>query len=262
MRFAALFLACLLTVPVRAQTSQPLETPSSPFDFDNYRRTPLQARQTSSSSSKENRNLQGELISGQRGKNQEISDRAAALFQDPAQIPIRPEPEPLPTPGELTDEVTTRNYGETTKGQRDLLARGKVAKELDLSSMSDSEYELYASQVRQGQETTTPEDTDSLLRPLPSLMNSKTGGPPHAYSVSQAGIGARSEPRDHQNPFEDLVRALRLDHPITKGNDPLPAPTTRLAVSSPAALTPGTETAPDTVPETSDASISQEEAKP
>ena len=258
MRIAILSLACLLTVPVQAQNSQPLETPSSPFDFDNYRRTPLQARQTSTSSSKENRNLQGELISGQRGKKQEISDRAAALFQDPAQIAIRREPEPLPTPNELTDEITYQNHGETTKGQRDLLARGKVAKDLDLSSMSETDYELYASQIRLEQESDALKDNDSLLRPMPSLMNSKTGGPPHAYSVSQAGIGARSEPRDNQNPFEDLIRALRLDHSITKGNDPLPTPTTRLAVTSPAPLAPVTETAPAA----DAASVAPEEDKP
>ena len=253
MRFATLSLALLLAGSTHAQDSQPLETPSSPFDFDNYRRTPLQARQNSSSSSKENRNLQQDLISGQKGKAQKISDRAAALFQDPEQIPIRREPEPIPTPNELTDEITSHNYGETTKGQRDLLARGRVAKDLDLSSMSEADYELYASQIRQEEESSTPQDTETLLRPMPSLMNSKTGGPPHAYSVSQAGIGARSEPRDNQNPFTDLIRVLRLDQPVTKGNDPLPAPTTRLAATSTAPLTPAKEAAP---------SATSEEAKP
>ena len=253
MRFATLSLALLLAGFTHAQDSQPLETPSSPFDFDNYRRTPLQARQNSSSSSKENRNLQQDLISGQKGKAQKISDRAAALFQDPEQIPIRREPEPIPTPNELTDEITSHNYGETTKGQRDLLARGRVAKDLDLSSMSEADYDLYASQIRQEEESSTPQDTETLLRPMPSLMNSKTGGPPHAYSVSQAGIGARSEPRDNQNPFTDLIRVLRLDQPVTKGNDPLPAPTTRLAATSTAPLTPAKEAAP---------SATSEEAKP
>jgi len=257
MRFAALFLTLLLAGSTQAQDSQPLETPSSPFDFDNYRRTPLQARQNSSSSSKENRNLQQDLISGQRGKAQKISDRAAALFQDPEQIPIRREPEPIPTPNELTDEITSHNYGETTKGQRDLLARGRVAKDLDLSSMSETDYELYASQMRQKEESSAPQDTEALLRPMPSLMNSKTGGPPHAYSVSQAGIGARREPRDNQNPFTDLIRALRLDQPVTKGNDPLPAPSTRLAVSSPTPLTSGTEAASSATE-----SAAPEEAKP
>jgi hypothetical protein len=153
----------------------------------------------------------------------------------------------------LTDEITSHNYGETTKGQRDLLARGRVAKDLDLSSMSEADYDLYASQIRQEEESSTPQDTETLLRPMPSLMNSKTGGPPHAYSVSQAGIGARSEPRDNQNPFTDLIRVLRLDQPVTKGNDPLPAPTTRLAATSTAPLTPAKEAAP---------SATSEEAKP
>jgi hypothetical protein len=76
---------------------------------------------------------------------------------------------------------------------------------------------------------------------MPTLVNSKTGGPPHGYAVSQAGVGARTEPRNDQNPFEDLVRALRLDRPVTKGTDPLPTPSARLAVASgsaPAAVTP------------------------
>ncbi len=243
MRFATLSLALLLAGSTHAQDSQPLETPSSPFDFDNYRRTPLQARQNSSSSSKENRNLQQDLISGQKGKAQKISDRAAALFQDPEQIPIRREPEPIPTPNELTDEITSRNYGETTKGQRDLLARGRVAKDLDLSSMSEADYELYASQFRQEEESPVPQDSEALLRPMPTLVNSKTDGPPHAYSVSQAGIGARSEPRDNQNPFTDLIRALRLDQPVTKGNDPLPAPSARLAATPTTPLIPASEAA-------------------
>ena len=235
-------MALLLAGSTHAQDSQPLETPSSPFDFDNYRRTPLQARLNSSSSSKENRNLQQDLISGQKGKAQKISDRAAALFPDPEQIPIRREPEPIPTPNELTDEITSHNYGETTKGQRDLLARGRVAKDLNLSSMSETDYELYVNQIRQEEESSTTQDNEALLRPMPSLMNSKTGGPPHAYSVSQAGIGSRSEPRDNQNPFTDLIRALRLDQPVTKGNDPLPVPSARLTATPTTLPIPASET--------------------
>lgn len=238
-------------ISAQAQDAQPLEIPSTPFDFDNYRRTPMQARQTSTSwASRNNSDLQRALISGEKGKTQEISIRAAALFQNPAEIPVRTEPEPVPTPNELTDEITSQQFGETSKGQRNLLARGRVAKDLDLSSMSESDYELYVSSLRLGQEREIEPSGEALLRPMPSLVNSKTGGPPHAYAVSQAGVGARSEPRNDQNPFEDLIRALRLDRPVTKGTDPLPSPSARLA-ATPSAPVPLTETVPATAPEAS-----------
>jgi len=238
-----------------AQESQPLETPYSPFDFDNYRRTPMQARQTSTSwASKDNNDLQRGLISGERGKKEEISTRAAALFEDPQEIPIRQEPEPLPTPSELTDEITAENHGETTKGQRDLLARGRVAQKLDLTSMSESDYELYVFRRRAEQGETPPETGEALLRPMPTLVNTKTGGPPHGYSVSQAGIGARTEPRTDQNPFEDLIRALRLDHPVTKGTDRLPTPPGRMNVAAntpvPAPAPAATQTPAEATPPT------------
>jgi len=232
---------CLLAfaLPVLAQEKQPLETPYTPFDFDNYRRTPMQARQTSVSwASRDNADLQRGLISGERGKKQDIATRAAALFQDPQTIPIRQEPEPLPTPNQLTDEITVANYGKTTKGQRDLLARNRVADRLDLSSMSEADYELYVAQYRAEQEKAPAPSGEGLLRPMPTLINSKTGGPPHAYAVSQAGVGTRREPRNDQNPFEDLMRVLRLDQPVTRGTDPLPAPSARLAVASPAPTEP------------------------
>lgn len=226
-------LAGLMSLPACAQKSQPLETPYTPFDFDSYRRNPLQARQPASSAltSKDSRDLQRSLISGEGGKKEDISTRAAALFSDPKEIPLRQEPEPLPTPKELTDEVTSANYGQTTKGQQDLLARGRVTKDLDLSSMSETDYELYVSQRRLSAEETPAATGEALLRPMPTVINSKTGGPPHAYAVTQAGVGARSQPRNDQNPFEDLIRALRLDKPVTKGNDPLPSPSTRLSVT-------------------------------
>jgi hypothetical protein len=202
----------------------------------------LQARQTSTSwASRDNTDLQRGLISGERGKNQDISARAAALFPDPQEIPIRQEPEALPTPDELTDEITKANYGETTKGQRDLLARSRVADRLDLSAMSETDYELYVANYRAEQEQVPAPSGEGLLRPMPTLVNSKTGGPPHGYAVSQAGVGARTEPRNNQNPFEDLVRALRLDRPVTKGTDPLPTPSARLPVApaaTPASITP------------------------
>ena len=106
-----------------------METPYTPFDFDNYRRNPLQAKQTQKISTKEGRDLQATLISGENDKKRDIAREAASYFPDPESIPLRQEPEPLPTPNELTDQITVARNGETTKGQRDLLARAKVAKE-------------------------------------------------------------------------------------------------------------------------------------
>lgn len=239
-------LMAVLSLPGHAQEKQPLETPSTPFDFDNYRKTPLQARQTSVSwASRNNSELQRGLISGSIGKNQDISTRAAALFPDPQEIPIRTEPEPLPSPQELTDEITLANHGETTKGQRDLLARSRVADQLDFSSMSEADYQLYVARYRAEQERVSPVSRQDLLRPMPTLINTKTDGPPHGYSVSQAGVGARAQPRDNQNPFEDMIRALRLDQPVTKGTDPLPVPPPRSTVAAVApAVAPGSEAAP------------------
>jgi len=298
------FFLCLAggTFLAVAQESQPLEARTSPFDFDSLRRTPVRVRQTSSDwASKNNQEIQRDLISGRRSREQdiaaraatdfpdlqeipirresgilstpdestkknfkekaaqadgdpasfsigdqgssreqEIATRASALFPDPQEIPIRQEPASLPSPNELTDEITTANYGETTKGQRDLLARARVADRLDLSSMSEGDYELYVANYRAEQEQIPAPSGEGLLRPMPTLINSKTDGPPHAYSVSQAGVGARTKPRDGQNPFEDVIRALRLDKPVTKGTDPLPTPSARSAVASAAAPAPVT----------------------
>lgn len=240
-----------------AQESQPLEARTSPFDFDNFRRTPIQARQDSSAwASRDPQGLQRSLLSGTNHREQDIAARAAALFPDPASVPIREESQPLPTPNELTDQITAETHGQTTKGQRDLLARGRVAHKLDLASMSGPDYEWYVAQRRSGQAAKPVPSSEGLLRPMPTLTNPKTGGPPHAYAVSQAGIGARAEPRDDQNPFEDLIRVLRLDRPVTRGSDPLPSPSGRLAVAPP----PVTEVEP--IPETGNEPLEAADPQP
>jgi len=224
-----------------AQNSQPLEAHSTPFDFDNYRRTPLQARQMSSPSlsSKPDRELQKQLLYGEGRKRESISSRASSLFPDSDKIPLQPAPERLPSRQELGDQVTVKTYGETTKGQRDLLARGRVERQLNLTTMSEPDYNFYAARHQASQSKDDPASGEALLRPMPTVMNSKTGGPPHAYAVSQAGVGARTEPRDGQNPFEDLIRALRLDQPVTKGTDPLPTASSRTKPAGNQIPTPG-----------------------
>lgn len=222
----------------RTQESVPLESAYTPFDFDHYRKNPTQVVETARIASKPGPDFQRQLRTGEADRTENFSRKAAGMVRDPAEIPLEPEPEDLPTRNQVVDEVTRTRNGETTKGPRDLLARGRAEEGLQISTMSEEDYEVFASQHRAQQRELADEDpsTEELLQPMPTLINSKTGGPPHAYSVSQAGWGARAEPRNAQNPFEDLVRALRLDRPVTKGSDPLPAPSTR--VSAAPALVP------------------------
>ena len=210
-----------------------METPYTPFDFDNYRRNPLQARQTQKISSKDGRDLQSSLISGETSKKRDIAREAASYFPDPETIPLRKEPDPIPTPNELTDQITVARTGETTKGQKDLLARGKVAKELNLASMSDTDYQIYVAQHRATH--MEPEERPNVLNPMPTVTNLKTDGPAHAYSVTQAGV---RNPASNENPFADLIRALHLDEPVTHGNDPLPQPKAKTKAVEPAPAPP------------------------
>ena len=195
-----------------------LETPYQPLDFDSYRRNPIEAKRKASYAA-EGRDLQSNLLAGKKGGKSDISKEASDLFPKMESIPLKTEPRPLPTPRELTDQVTASRSGQDTKGRIDLLARGKVAKELNLSSMSESEYELYATK-KQYAEQEKP-DKPNLLNPMPTVTNVKTDGPAHAYSVNQAGIGARAKTGSNQNPFEDVIKFLRLDQPVTHGEDPL-----------------------------------------
>lgn len=193
-----------------------METPYTPFDFDNYRRNPPQAQQTPKIATKEGRDLQATRISGENDKKRDIAREAASLFPDPESVPLRTKPEPIPTPNELTDQITVARNGETTKGQIDLLARGKVAQELNLSAMSEADYQIYVAQHREAIEE--PGNQPNHLNPMPTITNLKTDGPAHAYSVTQAGI---RKPTSNENPFQDLIQALRLDEPVTHGNDPM-----------------------------------------
>jgi hypothetical protein len=211
-----------------------MESTTQPFDFDTYRRNPIDTRRSSAADSEDNRNLQTRLISGETVPPNDISQQAADLFPPIATIPLRRDPEPLPTPNELTDQITVAKTGETTKGQKDLLARGKIAKELNLSAMSESDYEIYVTQ-RRAQEDEPLAPQNNLLNPMPTVTNLKTGGPAHAYSVSQAGIGSRTKPGSNQNPFEDVLKFLRLDQPITHGTDALPSGNERVATATPLA---------------------------
>ena len=214
-----------------------METSSQPFDFDSYRRNPIEAKRKPTYAA-EGRDLQENLLAGKKGGKSDISKEAADLFPKMESIPLKTEPQPLPTPRELTDQVTANRSGLDSKGRIDLLARGKVAKELNLSSMSESEYELYATQ-KQNTEEVKP-DKPNLLNPMPTVTNVKTDGPAHAYSVNQAGVGARAKTGSNQNPFEDAIKFLRLDQPVTHGEDPLP-----YSKRKPTAPQPPTTTAAD-----------------
>ena len=242
MKSVCLGLGALCLSGIWASAAPSMESTTQPFDFDTYRRNPIDARRTSAADSRGNRNLQTRLISGETTPPNDISQQAADLFPPIATIPLRPDPEPLPTPTELTDQITVAKSGETTKGQKDLLARGKVVKELNLSGMSESEYEIYVSQRRAlEEESLAPKK--NLLNPMPTVTNLKTGGPAHAYSVSQAGIGSRTKPGSNQDPFEDVLKVFRLDQPVTHGTDALPSGDKKVATVDPLApsATPDSE---------------------
>ena len=242
MKCVCLGLGALCLSGIWASAAPSMESTTQPFDFDTYRRNPIDARRTSAADSRGNRNLQTRLISGETTPPNDISQQAADLFPPIATIPLRRDPEPLPTPNELTDQITVAKSGETTKGQKDLLARGKVVKELNLSGMSESEYEIYVSQRRAlEEESLAPKK--NLLNPMPTVTNLKTGGPAHAYSVSQAGIGSRTKPGSNQDPFEDVLKVFRLDQPVTHGTDALPSGDKKVATVDPLApsATPDSE---------------------
>ena len=231
MKRLCFYLGTLFLSGIWASAAPSMESTSQPFDFDTYRRNPIDARRSSAADSRGNRNLQTRLISGETTPPNDISQQASDLFPTIETIPLRRDPEPLPTPNELTDQITVAKTGETTKGQKDLLARGKIAKELNLSAMSASEYEIYVSQ-RRAQEEEPLQPQNNLLNPMPTVTNLKTGGPAHAYSVSQAGIGSRTKPGSNQNPFEDVLKVFRLDQPITHGTDALPSGNKKVATAS------------------------------
>ena len=242
MKSVCLGLGALCLSGIWASAAPSMESTTQPYDFDTYRRNPIDARRTSAADSRGNRNLQTRLISGETTPPNDISQQAADLFPPIATIPLRRDPEPLPTPNELTDQITVAKSGETTKGQKDLLARGKVVKELNLSGMSESEYEIYVSQRRAlEEESLAPKK--NLLNPMPTVTNLKTGGPAHAYSVSQAGIGSRTKPGSNQDPFEDVLKVFRLDQPVTHGTDALPSGDKKVATVDPLApsATPDSE---------------------
>ena len=230
------------TLPlVQTYAAPSMETSSQPFDFDSYRRNPIEAKRKPTYAA-EGRDLQSNLLAGPKGGKSDISRQAADLFPSIESIPLKREPEPLPTPRELTDQLTARRSGSDTKGRIDLLARGKVAKELNLSSMSESEYELYATQSRAANFETP--DKPNLLNPMPTVTNLKTDGPAHAYSVTQAGVGVRAKKGSNQNPFEDVIKLLRLNQPVTHGGDSLPTASKKTNVPTPAPSTGGEQASP------------------
>jgi len=238
----SIYLLVIITLSNAHSYSAPtLETPSQPFDFDSHRRNPIEAKRKPTYAA-EGRDLQDNLLAGKKGGKSDISKEAADLFPTMESIPLKTEPQPLPTPRELTDKVTASRTGQDTKGRIDLLARGKVSKELNLSSMSESEYELYATQ-KQNVEQNKP-DKPNLLNPMPTVTNLKTDGPAHAYSVSQAGVGARAKTGSNQNPFEDVTKFLRLDQPITHGEDPMPSGKNKASALKPPAPTSADQASP------------------
>jgi len=213
------FLGCLLAMHARSYSAPPLETSSQPFDFDSYRRNPVDAQQTPTYSTQDGRNLQNNLISGKTKKDDDIAKQAAAMFPPIESIPLEKKPPRLPTRNELIDQISADRYPDSSSKEKNLLNRGKVARELDLSSMSDSDYEIFASQYLAKKGGTEPEQQD-MTNPMPTVTNLKTDGPAHAYSVNRAGV---RKPVSTDNPFENVANFFHLNDTVTHASDPLPA---------------------------------------
>jgi len=213
-----LFLASLLAMRESAYSAPSLETSSQPFDFDSYHRNPVDAQQTPTYSARDGRNLQNNLISGKTKKDDDIAKQAAAMFPPIKSIPLEKKPARLPTRNELIDQITADRYPDSSSKEKNLLNRAKVARELDLSSMSESDYEIFASQYLAQKGGTEPEQQD-MTNPMPTVTNLKTDGPAHAYSVNRAGV---RKPVSTDNPFENVANFFHLNDTVTHASDPLP----------------------------------------
>ena len=213
------FLGCLLAMHAHSYSAPPLETSSQPFDFDSYRRNPVDAKQTPTYAAQDGRNLQNNLISGKTKKDDDIGKQAAAMFPPIKSIPLEKKPARLPTRNELIDQITADRYPDSSSKEKNLLNRGKVARELDLSSMSEIDYEIFASQYVAQKGGAEPEQQD-MTNPMPTVTNLKTDGPAHAYSVNRAGV---RKPVSTDNPFENVTNFFHLNDSVTHASDPLPA---------------------------------------
>lgn len=212
-----LCLACVFWGNCETYPQTALEASTQPFNFDTLRRTPQQSRTYVSQGTKEGRDLHEKLVAGYAGRELSFSQKATGLFSQENEDFIL-EAEPVPTRSQTTERIAQQRLRVDSKGRVDLLAKSQIKKELGLDSLSDSDYELYVSEHRSNREAAlkTPETN---LNPMPTLINSKTGGPPHAYSVSQAGLGNRAKPRSGDNPFGEWLQFLQLDRSLTKGTD-------------------------------------------
>lgn len=212
-----LSLACILWSGTCAFSQSPLEAPTQPFNFDTFRKTPGQARTALFQGTKEGRDLHGKLVAGYAGRELSFSQQANGLFSSQEDF-FETDPESIPSRQQANDQIAQELLSTDSKGRTDPLAKARLQRELALEALSDSDYELYISKWEAARENVSSEP-DARLNPMPTLINSKTGGPPHAYAVSQAGVGIRSKPRSAQNPFGDWIQFLQLDQPITRGTD-------------------------------------------
>lgn len=216
-KWIALLLVYIVLGRSGAISQTNLDVPTQPFNFDNLRKTPSQSRGALFHGTKEGRNLHESLVAGYAGRELSFSQQASGLFSQEAEDFIQEEV-PIPTRKQTAEQIAQQRLGTDSKGRVDALARAKFQGDLGLDSMSESDYEMYLSELRFNQESVS-EKLDTRLNPMPTLVNSKTGGPPHAYAVSQAGLGNRAKPRCGDNPFGEWIQFLRLDQSITKGTD-------------------------------------------
>lgn len=194
-----------------------LDAPTQPFNFDTLRKTPSQSRSSLFHGTKEGRDLHEKLVAGYAGREVSFSQKATGLFPQQEEDFVQEE-EPVLSRKQTADQIAQQRLGTDSKGRVDPLAKAQLKTDLGLDSLSESDYELFFSDWRSHQDPNLAKN-ETLLNPMPTLINSKTGGPPHAYSVSQAGLGSRAKPRSGDNPFGDWIQFFQLDQPITRGTD-------------------------------------------
>lgn len=216
----------LLLCNSQAQESAPLEPNTTPFDFDHYQKTPFQTSHSRGAATKLGPTISKSSLKEKGSKSKEIQNQVAGLVQDPVTIPLHPSPEKLPTRSQLADQMMRDLYGSATKASVDSRNRARVIRDFDLDTMSDEDYAIFAANY-----VADARLRDQVARPFFSMSNSsasETGRTPRGYS-SRGEIDLSN---DNQNPFEDLVRALRLDRHVTKSTDLLPSPSIQAAPTS------------------------------
>lgn len=213
----------------------PLEPATTPFDFDNHRKTPFQVNQAKATTSKRNFVGRKSMSDGQLSKSKEVRTRVAELVADPAKVSLHSKPAPLPSRGQLADQIFQDRYGNSGKGSRNLGRKAQIVREYGLDTLSDEDYSIFAAnylaEVRRRDQSDGFSSPDLTSGTAANLTASKIVRSPRGHASLSQSRGEVDFSNDNQNPFEDLVQTLRLDQHVTKASDPLPGPSIQITPS-------------------------------